>query len=112
MDCDESGCPECGGYTFVYTVSDLVCTKCGECVARVPFRDEVVIRAYAPTYKRIFHFNERMRQWIMAEPRIPNGVFTRIKVEFHTGNYGSACALSKDLIRQLVRNAGLSTRYV
>src|SRR5688572_21642504 len=82
-------CPACG--RFVNAVSTLedaaVCEldgyvlEGGSNIAGVP----CVPRALKSTYKRIFHFNERMALFMLEDPPIPNKLYELIEDEAWTG---------------------------
>lgn len=61
-------------------------------------------------YKHIFHYNERIAQWIMLDPPINNDVRERIREEALTGKYGSISDFTRSTIVTIVKNLKL-TKY-
>jgi hypothetical protein len=66
--------------------------------------DGVVTRG---RYKEKFHYNERVSQWLMADPPIPYHDWSRIEKEAYTGKYGAIEEFSRASIIRLTRALSL-----
>ncbi|MBU0706642.1 hypothetical protein KJ807_05520 [Patescibacteria group bacterium] len=56
-------------------------------------------------YKRIFHCNERIRQWCLEDPPIPREAFEAIEEEWRFGPYPGRSELGKADIERICRAA-------
>jgi hypothetical protein len=77
-------CPECWSTDLpVRTdVCDDVCGDCGFVISEVLFdRIPFYVRALKGTYKRIFHWNERMALFRMQDPWLPDDIMDLIEAE-------------------------------
>jgi hypothetical protein len=77
-------CPECWSTVFPVRTNDSfdVCPDCGLVITATVFdRLPFVVRALKGTYKRIFHWNERMALFKMHDPWIPDDIMDLVEAE-------------------------------
>jgi hypothetical protein len=60
-------------------------------------------------YRERFHFNERIAQWSMADPPIPDVVWERLEAEADSGEYGSREDFTRATVIRMLRILGLET---
>lgn len=58
-------------------------------------------------YRPKFHYNERIAQWLMGEPEVPEDAWKRLVEEAKTGKYGPPRDFTRATISMITRACGL-----
>lgn len=134
QECDGE-CTQCGHFNWGITrEGDCVCGNCGRCCPNfldfgeesLPFHKQSAESygssfkkpnsgySWGPNfsisrgrYKSIFHYNERIAQWLMVDPPIPEDAWERIEQEAYSGKYGAPSDFTRASIQRLLKRIKL-----
>ena len=107
-----SQCVDCGEQAVTRSYDSdyaYVCDACGVVQPSLCFPDSYFYPVvHCSNYKRIYHWHERISQFLLMESRIPDKEFALIHARLCDGTYA---VLDKKAIREVLRSLGMQ-KYI